>query len=116
MCVTDTLPPSLPSFPPSLTPSPPSLLSLPPSPSSSSLRDSAHDTVRTVVALGCSINPPSSPSSFSSSSATPGSLSIRQLSRDYSESQTKIRNFRGQNCFAVTSGKWSGRIFSLYML
>ena len=58
-------------------------------------RDSAHDTVRTVVGLGCTIVPPSSSSSF-----------LRHLTREYSESQVKIINFRGQTCYAVTSGKW----------
>lgn len=57
--------------------------------------DTAFEAVRTVCGLGCTIVPP-----------TAGGGNINQLVREFSDSDTKSRTFRGQYCYKVTSGKW----------
>ena len=57
--------------------------------------DTALESVRTIIALGCTIAPP-----------TDTGGDIRQLARKFTDSQARIRTFRGQTCYTLTSGKW----------
>ena len=59
-------------------------------------RDTAHEAVRTVCALGCHIIPP----------MLGGEGNINQLMREFSESGSRTRTFRGQKCYKVLDGKW----------
>jgi len=56
--------------------------------------DTAVESVRTIMALGCTIAPP----------ANTGD--IGQLARQYSDSHARTRTFRGQTCYTLKTGKW----------
>ena len=59
-------------------------------------RDTAYESVRTICALGCCIQPPS----------TRLAPSIQQLAREFSNSHARTCTFRGQTCYALKQGKW----------
>lgn len=57
--------------------------------------DTALESLRTVCGLGCTVTPPTS-----------GGMNINQLMREFSESGSRTRTFRGQKCYKVMDGKW----------
>ena len=57
--------------------------------------DTAYESVRTVCGLGCTLTPPAT-----------GGGNINQLMREFSESGSRNRTFRGQKCYKVIDGKW----------
>ena len=59
-------------------------------------RDTAHESVRTICALGCTIEPPTA-------NLPP---SIQQLTREFAGSHVRTRTFRGQTCYTLKNGKW----------
>ena len=65
------------------------------SPHVSQHRDTAYESVRTISALGCTIEPPS---------VQP--TSIHQLGRRFTVSNVQTRTFRGQTCYRLMKGKW----------
>ena len=57
--------------------------------------DTALESVRTIMALGCVILPP-----------TDNTSSIQMLAREFADSHVRMRTFRGQTCYKLTTGKW----------
>ena len=89
-------PPFLPSptFPPSFPSSPP-LPSLPPFLPPS--RDTAHETVRTLCALGCTLQPPL---------VTPLPSSLYRMGRELSSSQAVMTTYRAEYSHGLKAGMW----------
>ena len=60
--------------------------------------DTAYESVRTICALGCTLDPPTD---------RKGVSSILQLAREFNaNSHIKTRTFRGQFCYKLKEGKW----------